>query len=348
MKTMNQRKNKHPKLSMRLFFIIFIILELLLVDVLSTAAIALLSHYSLVIGSFAKSISLVIISVVMGSTITTFIATYFLNPMLKLGVAMRKVAQGDFSVTLPTTHMFPEIRQINQDFNLMARELESTEILKTEFVSNVSHEFKTPITAIEGYATLLQGSDEPENSEQEKYIQKILFNTNRLSKLVGNILLLSKVDSQEIQSKLSTYRLDEQIRQAILSLESKWMTKGNDFDVDLERIEYTGNENLLMHVWTNLIENAIKYGPDNGLISLKLQKEKESILFTIEDEGPGIPSDALKHIFDRFYQADSSRKAEGNGLGLALVKQILSVSDGEISAENLPEKGTRFTVRLYI
>lgn len=344
---MKQRKNKNPKLSMRLFLILFIILELFLVDVLSTAAIALLSHYSLVIGSFAKSISLVVISVVMGSTLTTFMATFFLNPLLKLGAAMRKVAQGDFSVTLPTTHVFPEIRQINQDFNLMAKELESTEILKTEFISNVSHEFKTPITAIEGYATLLQGADEPENSEQGTYIQKILFNTNRLSKLVGNILLLSKVDSQGIQSKLSTFRLDEQIRQSILSLEPRWIAKNNEFDVDLERIEYTGNENLLMHVWTNLIENAIKYGPEGGLISLKLRKENESILFTIDDEGPGIPQDAFKHIFDRFYQADSSRKAEGNGLGLALVKQILSISDGEIYVENLPKKGTRFTVHLY-
>ncbi len=185
-----------------------------------------------------------------------------------LGQAMGKVTQGNFNVTLDSKHTFPEVCQIYQDFNTMTQELRSIEILKTEFISNVSHEFKTPINAIEGYATLLQG--EQDEQDREAYIQKILYNTGRLSKLVGNILLLSKVDNQGIRTHDSTYRLDEQIRQCLLALEPKWTQTDNEFEVNLEPVQYTGNENLMIHVWSNLMENAIKYGPQGGLISLKL------------------------------------------------------------------------------
>lgn len=335
-----------PKLSMKLFFTLFIIVELFIINGVAALLIGYLDNYFPFIKQIPGFVWLLIFSAVLGCAITALLVKFFLDPVVKLREALRKVAQGDFDVTLDTRYIFPEIQQINQDFNLMARELSSTEILKTEFISNVSHEFKTPINAIEGYATLLQGTDISEPEEQAEYINKILFNTNRLSKLVGNILLLSKVDNQGIQTRVSTYRLDEQIRQSLLALEPLWTKRENEFDVNLERIEYSGNENLLTHVWNNLIENAIKYGPDHGLISMKLIQRSNVITFTIDDEGPGVSEDAQQHIFDRFYQADSSRKAEGNGLGLALVKQILMISGGSIQVENLPVKGTRFTVQL--
>ena len=230
----------------------------------------------------------------------------------------------------------------------MTKQLASTEILQTNFISNVSHDFKTPINAIEGYATLLQGSEESASPEQKTYIQKILFNTRRLTHLVGNILLLSKVDNQAIQSRTESFRLDEQIRQAILSLESLWERKETEFDVDLENVEYEGSEVLLMHVWTNLIENAVKYGPQGGMVRLKLIERADGVTFTIDDEGPGIRPEAQKHIFDRFYQEDNSREKEGNGLGLALVRRILKLTGGTIGVENLPEKGCRFTVQLPV
>lgn len=281
---------------------------------------------------------------VLGSGIARFMFRFFFQPIKDLGQAMGRVTQGDFSVNLDSRNTFPEICQIYQDFNTMAQELRSIEILKTEFVSNVSHEFKTPINAIEGYATLLHGEQDPQ--DREAYIQKILYNTGRLSKLVGNILLLSKVDNQGIQTQPVTYRLDEQIRQSILALEPKWVQGENAFDVNLEPIEYRGNEGLLIHVWTNLIENAIKYGPKGGLISMKLVKREGIITFTIDDEGPGVSEETRQRMFDRFYQADGSRKSEGYGLGLALVKRIVTQSGGTIRADNLPERGTRFTVQL--
>ena len=349
MRTSVKKKKKYGfARPVRLFFTIFIILELLIINAAATLIIGTLAHYFPFLNRLSSAVWLVIVSSILGSAITTLMVKFFFDPLLQLGQALQQVADGDFDVTLKTNHMFREIRQISESFNRMAKELSSTEILKTEFISNVSHEFKTPINAIEGYATLLQDTGPAEEAEQREYIDKILFNTHRLSKLVGNILLLSKVDNQGIQTKVSTYRLDEQIRQSLLALEPRWVANDNEFDVDLAAVEYTGNENLLMHVWNNLMENAIKYGPRGGLITMRLTEEKDRAVFTIDDEGPGISPEAQVHVFDRFYQADSSRKSEGNGLGLALVKQILALSDGTITVENLPEKGCRFTVTLTL
>ena len=227
----------------------------------------------------------------------------------------------------------------------MAHELTSTEILQSDFVSNVSHEFKTPINAIEGYTTLLQGCDNLD-AEHQEYVDKILFNTKRLSRLVGNILLLSKIENQEIQTHQTTFRLDEQIRQSIVALESAWTAKDIELDVDLEDVNYTGSESLMHHVWDNLIGNAIKFNPPGGLLKISLKKEKKEIIFTVSDSGPGLSEDSMKHLFDKFYQEDTTRKEEGNGLGLALVKRILTIVGGEISAENLAGGGCAFTVRL--
>ena len=157
---------------------------------------------------------------------------------------------------------------------------------------------------------------------------------------------MSKIDNQPIQTKQNTFRLDEQIRQAIVLLEPEWVKKDVEFEVDMEDIEYCGNEGLLHHVWYNLIGNAIKFNPRFGLIRIRLKNKGEDILFEIEDSGPGISEEAKKHIFDKFYQGDSSHKEEGNGLGLALVKKILNLSNGEITAENIPGGGCRFTVVL--
>lgn len=224
------------------------------------------------------------------------------------------------------------------------KELRATEVLQMDFVSNVSHEFKTPINAIEGYTMLLQG--EELSPDQEEYVEKILFNTQRLSGLVGNILLLSKLENQNIPMKKTEYRLDEQIRQAFLSLETKWTEKEIGFQVELEEVKYTGNEGLFMHIWINLLDNAIKFSPSKGTITMFLKQEQDSVKFILEDEGPGIEDDVKSRIFDKFYQVDGSHKAEGNGLGLALVKRIVDSAGGTIKAENREYGGCRFVIEL--
>ena len=280
-----------------------------------------------------------------GILFTSQLSKYFFDPIKKLRGAMDKVADGDFSVRLEEKSSSREIMEIYTGFNLMVNELSSTEILQTDFVSNVSHEFKTPINAIEGYSMLLQEADNLDQTQRE-YLDKILFNTHRLSSLVGSILLLSKLENQQIPTNRTEYRLDEQIRQSVVALETAWAEKDIDLDVELERVHYLGNEPMMRHVWDNLISNAIKFSPIGSRVKICLTGKLKKCVFTIEDQGPGVPEEAQRHIFDKFYQADSSHKQEGNGLGLALTKRILTIEKGQIAVENLPEGGCRFVVTL--
>lgn len=340
------KKKRDVRFSMRIRFTLLVILEMLLVSIISEVLIALSRRHLGISVRISDFVSVIVASVAVGSAVTNFMGKKIFDPIQRLGEAMDGVAGGDFEVRLDDQQGFREIRRIYRNFNLMARELQSMEILQTDFVSNVSHEFKTPINAIEGYATLLQEEEQALTEEQFRYVGKILFNTKRLSKLVGNILLLSKVDSQMIQTRQTTYRIDEQIRQSIVLMESEWTKKEIDFEVDLEEIAYTGNENLMLHVWNNLLGNAIKFSPQKGSIGIRLVKREGRIVYTIDDNGPGIPQEALQHIFNRFYQSDSSHKEEGNGLGLALVKQIVGLAGGTVTAENISGGGCRFTVTL--
>lgn len=291
------------------------------------------------------TIRVLLISILSGAAIAVGLSKIFVSPMMKLGDAMRKVAGGDFSVRLDCTSKIRDVREVYGSFNTMVKELGNTETLQTDFVSTVSHEFKTPINAIEGYASLLQDSqltDEQKNA----YIDKIIFNTRRLSDLVGNILLLSKVNNQTISLKASTFRLDEQVRQSILALESKWEKKEIEFDIDLDEIEYTGYENLLSHVWLNLIDNAVKFSPQNGQIRIRLKQLDGSVTFSIWDNGLPIPEADIDRIFNKFYQGDNSHASEGNGLGLALVRKIVAAAHGTINVTSSEDAGTEFVVAL--
>jgi len=341
------QKKKHNKLlNIRLLFIMVSMAEIF--GTLSVAG--LLSWLSKMI--FKRVIEvpdiiwLLIFSVIIGISVSIVINIILLRPVVKLSKAMMQVAARDFGIRLNSDNRIQEIRDSYESFNLMVRELEATETLQTDFVANVSHEFKTPINAIEGYATLLQGSGD--NPQQQEYVDRILMNTHRLSTLVGNILLLSKISSQAIPIAKTTYRVDEQVRQAIVLLEPHWTEKNVEFDVDMDEIVWNGPENLMHHVWTNLIQNAIKFGPEGGLIRISLKQTDGRFVFDVSDEGRGVPEEESQRIFHKFYQLDSSHKQEGNGLGLALVKQIVDGCNGEIQVENLPEKGCRFSVILPV
>ncbi len=299
-----------------------------------------------IVANIPQMVQFLVISFSFEIIFARFFMKIYSDPIQELRSGMKEVSEGNFEVQLNTKSFSKEIQEMLAGFNMMTQQLQSTEILQTNFVSNVSHEFKTPINAIEGYTTLLQGTDNIDAVENA-YIEKILFNTRRLSSLVSNILLLSKIENQAIQTDRQSYALDEQIREVLVSMEAAWEPKEIEFDVDLDRVAYYGSEQLMGHVWSNLLSNAIKFSPKGGLIKLRLTQRKKQIVFQIEDRGPGIGEEAQKHIFDKFYQEDTSHKEEGNGLGLPLVKRILANTGGSITAENLPEGGCRFTVLLY-
>lgn len=339
------KKEIAPKVTLRVKFFLICMAEFIAVVLLSELAGWLLKRWLGVTMDIPIFVWAILFSVVVGGAVTNYTTHSFIDPITCLGKAMKEVAGGNFHVAMQSDSKLKEVRDIYESFNRMVKELGNTETLQTDFISSVSHEFKTPINAIEGYASLLQDHHQsPE--EQETYIEKILFNTRRLSTLTGNILLLSKINNQSIRPQRTVFRLDEQIRQAIVALEQKWTEKNIDFDVELDKVTYSGYESLLLHVWSNLIDNAIKFDPPGGMICLRLRQADDEAVFTIDDNGPGIAPEEQERIFHKFYQSDSSREMSGNGLGLALVKQIVEFSGGTVSVENLPEAGCRFTVRL--
>lgn len=338
------KKKRNGRSSLRLRFILICMSQLVLVAALSELAGWAFRHWFGVTPELPIFVWAMVFSGTIGVAVTNHMTKMLIDPIAKLRSAMREVADGDFKVEAKCESRIQDVQDIYDSFNSMVRELSTTETLQTDFISDVSHEFKTPINAIEGYASLLEGEPSPE--EQRAYVEKILFNTRRLSALTGNILLLSKLSNQSILPQKTQFRLDEQIRQAIVALEQMWSEKELGFEVELAETPFFGYESLLPHVWTNLIGNAAKFSPKGGEIRIKMMRTEGAVVFTIEDDGPGIVPGDEEHIFTKFYQSESSHGMEGNGLGLALVRQIVEMSGGSVDVQNLEVGGCRFTVRL--
>jgi signal transduction histidine kinase len=256
------------------------------------------------------------------------------------------VGKGNFNIKLDENkYHVDELKEMSHNFNIMVRELNNIETFRSDFITNVSHEFKTPLASIEGYTMLLQ-SDNLTEDEKSEYTKKILNNTKRLSNLVGIILQISRLENQGIIAEKNKFKLDEQLRQALLLFESKWTSKNIDLDLDLDQITFYGNEELLMQVWANIFSNAIKFTPESGTITCSLKKSDGFTIITISDNGIGMSEDTKKHIFEKFYQGDKSHSSEGNGLGLALVKRIIDLCGGTIEVYSEHGTGSIFTVKL--
>lgn len=331
---------------MRAYYSLIVVIIVLFSGAMVTGVLFLLDalniSYQL---SYITLISIFVVAAVAGGMMSYFIGRRILAPMVKLSKASKEVARGNFSITVNDSSKLEEVQTTFRNFNAMVRELNSISTLSNDFVANVSHEFKTPLTAIEGYAMLLQ---DPSLSEQEhsEYLDKILFNIHRLTTLVGNILMLSKIESKSLAEQYKKFRLDEQLRQAVVSQEPVWSEKNITFDVALDEVVFYGCESLLTHVWTNLLGNAIKFSPDGGQIQIRLLDQKECVVVSITDHGCGMSPEVQERIFEKFYQADSSHKAHGNGLGLSLVKRIVELSDGVIEVLSKSDEGSTFRVIL--
>lgn len=284
-------------------------------------------------------------SLLLGTVIALYVGKLIVRPIQNIGNAFDELSQGNFDVKVSEDEKIMEIREMAQRFNAMTYDLSHIETLRSDFVANVSHEFKTPIASIEGYATLLQNHNlSPE--KYDRYVEKILENSHRLANLSGNILMLSKLENQEMILGKTEYRLDEQIRKCILLLENKWSAKNIEFDLELPRQIYYGSESLLEQVWSNILDNAIKHSPVGGEIRINMQQTDSMLTVSITDHGDGMTDEIQKHIFEKFYQGDSSRKAEGNGLGLALVKRIIELCKGNIEVKSSPGNGSTFFITL--
>ena len=300
------------------------------------------------------SISIVVyaIAILIGISMVVMIRKVILDPVLTMVHAMQQLAAGDFSVRMNCTGGIRpiELREFSEAFNTAAEELGSTEILRKDFINNFSHEFKTPITSLGGFADLLLEDDEMPVEERRQYLSIISSESHRLANLANSVLALSRVEAQAILTDTEPFPLAEQLRQTALLMEQKWQSRKKvALTVDIpegDECILNGNEALLKEVWVNLLDNAFKFSPEGETVHLTLQSSPDTVTVTVADHGSGMDEATKAHIFDQFYQGDTSHKTEGNGLGLAMVQKITSLHKGSITVDTAPGQGSAFTVQL--
>ena len=271
------------------------------------------------------------------------------RPVRKIIKAAEQITQGDFSARVPDLHSLDAgdgFGEIGDCFNKMAQELSGTETLRTDFIANVSHELKTPLAVIQNYSTMLQ---QPGLSEEKRleYAKAVTDASRRLANLITNILKLNKLENQQIFPQAETYDLGEQLCQCLLTFENAWEEKDLDIQTDIqENVLVEADSELLSLVWNNLFSNAVKFTEPGGTLSLTLEAREDLAVVRVGDTGCGIPPEVGKHIFEKFYQGDTSHATQGNGLGLALVKRVMDIVGGDISVESQVGVGSVFTVKL--
>jgi len=285
-------------------------------------------------------------SLIAGSLLILVASVYLVRPIKKLTVATRRIATGDFNVKL-NIKQTGELGTLARSFEEMSHDLQQLEQMRREFVSNVSHEVQSPLTSISGYASALKQVDLSDH-ERSRYLDIIIAEANRMSKMSDSLLKLSMLESQSQQLRLVTLSLDEQIRRVIVALQPQWNARNIRFELDLQAVKVTADHDLLNQVWTNIIGNSIKFSVDGGMIDVIIKQDTKNVTVRISDTGIGISHEDQKRIFERFFKADRShsRKYGGSGMGLAIVKQIVSLHKGDIRVESEPGQGTTFTVTL--
>ena len=266
-------------------------------------------------------------------------------PIVELSAIAKKIAKGDFDISIKKSKRKDEIGDLERDFGLMIKELNSNEFMRKDFIANISHEFKTPLSIIQGYSKLL-AKDLISDEERKQCALTIKNESERLLALSSNILRLSRLNAQTIQTNRTSFRIDEQIRQAVLLLEPTWSRRSIKFDIALYDQYYFGDEELLSQVWLNVIENAVKFSHNKGVIHIRLKNMESSIQVEIADHGRGIDETTKSRVFEQFYQGEASRANDGSGLGLAIVKRIVELHKGSINIESIQGEGTKFFVIL--
>ena len=333
-------------------FVIFVFFNIIFSSLLVVFIVYIMAYWGIADDikspkAFYTLLGVLMISVMIASPISYFIGRHIFKPINHISRAMTNVAKGDFSVRLNYRGAVKELENMSDNFNSMVHELGNMEALRYDFVVTISHEFKTPLAAIEGYATILR-NPELTLDEYREFLQKITDSIKQLAQLSSSILMISNLENKELMTEKKQFRLDEQIRYAVLLLEPLWAGKNLTLNIDLAHVIFFSNEELLMQVWINLINNAVKFTPKNGEINILLKESVKDVQITVSDTGVGMAQEVQKYIFDKFYKEDRSGSIDGNGLGLALVKRIVDLSHGKISVQSEPGFGSSFTVTLPI
>ena len=348
-----RRKEREQRFSLTLLLAFIVFLVLLVALSLAALTIYLLIEFDVIasidgqvdFGSLLIFMSL--ISLVIGSALTVLLGKIPLSPINKLVNGMNNLADGKFETRLEYARPIenhPAFVEISGSFNRMAEQLQNTEMLRGDFINNFSHEFKTPIVSIAGFAEILE-SDDLSEEDRAQYISAIKEESRRLASMATNILELTKVENQSILTDVSHYNVSEQLRSALVLLEGKWSKLNIELDFDFDEYYISGNEEFLKQVWINLLDNAIKFVDEGGTISAKITPSENDLRIDISNTGTTIPVEKQKYIFNKFYQVDESHSTKGNGIGLAIVKRIVELHNGSVSVKS--ENGlTTFTVCL--
>ncbi len=288
--------------------------------------------------------------VAVGVALTSIASRFIFKRLDMISEGMREISKGNYKARVKEKDKkgkISEFGDLEHSFNQMATELDGIEIFRNDFIDNFSHEFKTPIVLIRGFAKQMQ-SDGITEEQKREYLDIIVSESERLANMSTNILLLSKLENQQIVSDRTDFYLDEQIRNAMILLEESWSEKGIEPELELEEIRYNFNEEMMSHVWINLLSNAVKFADEGGRITCRLYREGASVVCKITDEGVGMDKATLERIFEKFYQGDTSHKMRGHGIGLNIVQRIVTLARGDIKVESAPGQGTAFTVTLPV
>ena len=296
---------------------------------------------------FANSAVLILGCVFLsGNLVFIAIADIIVKPITRLTNATKELSKGNYNVRVNYVGD-DEISKLNQGFNQMAQQLAKQEETRQKFISDISHEFQTPLTAIQGFANILKDEDLPK-SQRQKYADIILFHSKRLSTLSKNMLQLTLLEREEVELKYTTFSIVEQLSRVISTQENQAILK--DIEIVFEKprkdILVNGDEQRLEQVWINIISNAIKYTDNGGLIIIKVKKTSKEVEVSIEDTGRGMSKEVISHIFERFYREDKARSIEGNGLGLSIVKSIIDLHHGNIDVISQVDVGSTFIIKL--
>lgn len=334
-------------LSGSVFLVTLVTLGIIGIVLLAADRLGLLSRWmeAASILSFFGIIAL--ISLIGGTLLTVFLGTFPLRSINRMTEGLHRLASGDYKARIVPGKILGSIRPIREmidSFNTTAQELEGTEMLRSDFINNFSHEFKTPIVSIAGFAGLLKQGNLDEQ-EQKEYLNIIESESRRLAYMATNVLNLTKVENQTILTDVSVFNLSEQLRTCVLLLEAKWEQKDLEMNLELEEHTISGNQELLRQVWVNLLDNAIKFSPEGQSVEISAAEEESSVAVSITNTGSYIPQEQQSAIFRKFYQADRSHNTEGNGIGLAVVKRVVELHGGSIRVESNPSF-TKFTVTL--
>lgn len=328
---------------------LFVLVTMLSSALITIVAFALLRAMRVLPPAFFATIwmpaVILVVANIVSGLVQMILVPRVVRPIERVIRATDKVAKGDFTVRISEKNGAGEVKELVQSFNAMTEELGSTEIFRSDFIRNFSHEFKTPMVSIEGFARQLKRTDLSEE-ERQNYCNIIIEEARRLTGMSQNILLLSKFENQQIVPDKVPYRLDEQLRDCILRRERAWEKKGLEWELELAPVTLCQNGEALFHVWDNLISNAIKFTPEGGKLSMTASENESSAVVTLRDTGIGMTEEEMKHIFDKCYQADSSHSGEGNGLGLCIAKRVTELCGGSISVRSKKGEGSVFTVIL--